>query len=73
MEKKYLVLWEIPYKPSCPRIKLLGQVDKALLKKCLWLLGDGVDGSWKRAVLSKYRIVGDDWRVPLLHKGTHAS
>lgn len=47
-------------------IRSVDAINKALLGKWLWRLGDNSQGLWRQIIVDKYRVGSNGWLVPLL-------
>ena len=65
--KFHLVKWETVCNPLAQGglgIRSIEKVNKALLGKWLWRIGDPSNRLWKRIFFCKYRLDNDGWCVP---------
>ena len=69
MEKKkyHLVRWETVCSPISQGglgVRLIEKVNKALLGKWLWRVGEPDGRLWRQILISKYQLGNEGWCVP---------
>ena len=65
--KYHLVRWDLICKPTEQvglGIRSIEKVNKALLGKWLWRIGESYQGLWRQILISKYKLDDDGWCVP---------
>ena len=66
----YLVKWEVVCKPTAHGglgIQSIENMNKSLIGKWLWRLGNSVQGLWRQIIVDKYKVQRKGWYIPNLH------